>query len=154
MLGFVAYVALIGAYLIATSEESTSDPAPPFALGLALVPFMYAALAFISRHRNAPIAVLKSMGVWLVTALAFGLASIPVGLSFAFSVGGIFSLRAEEHQSYRYRFAASAIQAVAVLALFISPPLALSVAATMPFVVLAWADNYADRREQRAAEEV
>ena len=66
---------LAGLVALASDEADAPDPGPPIAFGLALIPFVFVALAFMSEHPRAPTAVLKAMGLALpigvmVSALA------------------------------------------------------------------------------------
>ena len=151
LLLMISYWALIIAF-VAGAEEDGPDPAPPFALGLALVPFVFAALAFISRRPNAPMAVLKAMGVWLLVALPFGLITVVLGLVAGYGVGGMFALRAEEVHRWRPRLAAVGISALYVLALLLfAPPLGIVTGSIIPLVALGFADQYSERKAQPRA---
>ena len=56
---------LAGFVAVARDEDARPAPAagPAIALGLALIPFVFIALAFLSEHPRAPVAVVKAMGL-------------------------------------------------------------------------------------------
>jgi hypothetical protein len=122
-----------------------------FGFGLAIVPFVFAALAFLSRHRRAPVAVLKSLGIWVAVTAVVGLLSIVLGLHFGFGIAGMFSLRADEVHTYRVRLYAVGIGLVyTVVLILIAPALGLFAAATVPFIALGFGDQFAEKRAAAA----
>jgi uncharacterized membrane protein YdfJ with MMPL/SSD domain len=127
-----------------------------FGLGLVVVPLVFIALAFLSRHRRAPIAILKSLGIWVAVAVVGGLLSIVLGLYLAFGIAGIFSLRADDPpHSYRLRmWGLTAGIAYTLLLVLIVPALGLFSAGTVPLIALGFADEFAERRAGAAEEEV
>ena len=90
LVAVVSYWSIVFAFVVTDLEgtelelDSSMTAGGPFALGLALVPFAFLALAFVSNHPRAPGAVFKAMMISIPAALAFGLFGIPVGLVAGF----------------------------------------------------------------------
>jgi len=132
-------------------DDAGESRTAAFGVGLAIVPFVFVALAFLSRHRNAPVAVLKSLGAWLVVTTSVGLIVIVLGLTVGFGVAGMLSLRADEAHSYRTRAVALVIATVYVLVLLVvAPPLGIFTAGVAPLIALGFADSYAEHRAAAA----
>jgi len=113
---------------------------------LILVPFVFIALAFLSKRERAPIATLKAMGIWVLVLLPIGLLNPVVGLTAAFGVGGIVTLRTEPIYRLSYRVWAVVITTTYVTALlFFAPPGGVFAGAVMPFPALGIADMLAVR---------
>ena len=141
----IAYGFLLFAILAAASDIPESG-GPPLALGLILVPFVFIALAFLSKRERAPIATLKAMGLWVLVLLPIGLLNPVVGLTAAFGVGGIVTLRTEPIYRLSYRVWAVVITTTYVTALlFFAPPGGVFAGAVMPFPALGIADMLAVR---------
>ena len=131
----------------AVAAESEHLDAPgaglPTAIGLGLAPFAFMALAFLSQHREAPVAVLKAMGVAI--AIAFFVSAlgrdIVSGLIAGYGAGGVVALRAEELHNWKARALAGAIGSVYVRVLmFVVPPLGIALAPFVPLTSTAIAD--------------
>lgn len=145
VLMLLSYSAILAGLADESADEINRTAA--FGFGLAAVPFVFMTLAFGSRHRRAPTAVLASLGVWLVVSLLFGLGSLALGLSLGFGVAGTFSLRRDEHHSHKVRMWALAVGFVYTLVLLaIAPALGLFAAATVPFIALGFGDQFAEAR--------
>lgn len=132
---------------------STSDEAiaagPAFALGFILVPVTCATVAFVSRHRQAPMATLKGMGAWLVVALPFSLANPIIGLSVGFTASGAVTLRSDALRPGRYRMLAMVGTAIYVVVLILILPQAAIVAgAVTPLLAIRVADLITEQRER------
>ena len=151
----IAYGFLMLAWFAIVAEDSgfaaendiSGSAGPPFALGLILVPFVFIALAFISKRERAPIATLKAMGFWLLIVLPLGLVlHLSIALAAAFGAGGVATLRRRPGYRLSYRVWAVVITAAYVtLLLFIAPPGAFLTAAVLPLPALGIADNLAVR---------
>jgi hypothetical protein len=151
LLLMISFWSLVIAF-VAGAEEDGPDPAAPFSLGIALVPFVFAALAFLSRRENAPVEVLKAMGMWLLVGLTLGLVTVVLGLVAGYGVGGMFTLRAEEVHRWRPRLAAIGLASVYVLVLLLfAPGLGIVTGSIIPFVALGFADQYSERKAAAAA---
>lgn len=147
---FFAFSALLTGLADDTAGESVRSAA--FAVGLAIVPFVFVVLAFGSRHPRAPGAVLKSLGVWAVVGLSVGWFSFGLGLVLAFGVAGMISLRVDDPGATRARLVALALVLVYVVALIVlaSPIIGLFAAGTTPLIGLGFADQYVEARERAA----
>src|SRR5688500_12307904 len=78
-----AFWSVLAGLVSVASERDDAPPAGPFiAFGLALVPFVFIVLAFLSENPRAPGAVLKAMGLSLVIG-------IPVSALAADAVTGL-----------------------------------------------------------------
>ena len=125
------------------------DPAAAFALGFALIPFVFIALAFLSAHPNAPNAAARAMGLSLlvgipVCALA---ADAVTGVVAAVGAGGICALRADEGHRTGPRVVAVLIAAAYTFILVrVAGDIALLAAPVFPFTALGLADHFSERR--------
>lgn len=134
--------------LLGLSDDSTAaDRTAAIGLGLAIVPFVFVSLAFGSRHRRAPAAVLGSMGVWMAVSLTFGLVSLALGISIGFGAAGIIGLRRDEPHSVVARlWGLLAGLAYTMVLTLLSPALGLFAAGTVPLIALGFADRIAETR--------
>lgn len=145
---FMLYGAVEGAVLY-----ETSAPGPPFAFGLALVPFAFVALAFISGHPAAGGAVVVAL--LLAVPIALPLAAISrdvvTGVAAGYGAGGVVALRREYYQSRRARIVAVVLTTVYVfITLRVDAATGVTAACLLPFVALGIADLAGDwRRAQR-----
>jgi hypothetical protein len=147
--------AILAGVVSATLDEPGSPPAGPFiAFGLALIPFAFIALAFLSQHPRAPGAVLRAMGVSLVVGIPVSAlaADAVTGLVAGAAAGGAAALRREQHHSLKAR--AVAVLTVTVymfLTVRILPEAALLAAPILPFTAIGLADHVDDRKLERAS---
>ncbi len=151
-----AYWSLLAGLVSAASEDRAGAPAagPFIAFGLALVPFVFVALAFLSEHPKAPMAVVKAMTLSLligipVSALA---ADAVTGFVAGVGAGGILALRTDLVHRWKARALAIVVVAlwtfvtvrtVSVAAVLLAPAL--------PFTSLGVADHLAEIRAERAS---
>jgi hypothetical protein len=151
----VSYWSIILAFVLATEDAAESPEvgaAAPFALGLLLIPFVFLVLAFASRHRRAPIAALKAVGLMVLLTLPTAVFLPAGGLLLGFAAGGILALRAEQWQRYSTRWIAVAVAVVYTLGVsVIAPPLGVFAGSVIPFVTLGVADHISDQRHRFAA---
>ena len=150
-----AYWGIVTGLVAATSERPDAPaPGPPIALGLALLPFVFIALAFASQHPRAPTGVLKAMGLSLVIGIpATAIAPDAIsGLMAGIGAGGVAALRPEPGQTWRPRAAAVAAVTLYVFVMVrLLPEITLLLAPTLPFTSLGVADHLAEiRRTDRA----
>jgi hypothetical protein len=150
-----AHWALLAGLVAVTSDDASApQPAPFIAFGLALVPFVFLVLAFLSEHPRAPAAVLKAMVLFLlvgipVSALA---ADAVTGLVAAVGAGGVVALRADEGSSVRARaLAVFAVTVYVFVLLRTVGDLALLLAPALPFASIGVADHLSERRAERRA---
>lgn len=118
------------------------------AFGLALVPFVLLALAFLSEHPAAPVATVKAMGLaLLVGAVVTAITRDAVtGIVAGVGAGGIVALRAEPAQSSRAR--AVAVVVVAIYAFVLAHTagaVVLLAAPVLPFTAIGIADHLSER---------
>lgn len=151
-----AYWGIVAGLVSSSSDRPDAPPAgPAIALGLALLPFVFIALAFLSEHPRAPGAVLKAMGLSLLVGIPVSaLAPDAVtGLVAGIGAGGVAALRAEGERAWKAR--ALAVLAVAVYVFVmvrVVPDVTLLLAPTLPFTCLGVADHLVERRKEQAAE--
>lgn len=157
----IATLVLVPAYwsilagLVSGGSDASIDapnPAAALALGLALIPFVFIALAFLSEHPRAPGAVLKAMGLSLlvgtvVSALAAdGVTGIVAGVG----AGGIVALRSDEPHNWRARAIAVMLATVYTFVLVRTlGTAALLPAPVFPFTGIGVADHLSERRWSR-----
>lgn len=142
----VSYSSLLVA-IVATQSDTPEAAGPTFALGFALVPVVFVSLAFLSGRRNAPTAVLKAAGVWLLVALPLGLFNPVFGLCAGFGIGGVLTLK--EHDTDRWQIRTIAVLLSALYALgmlWVIPAIGLLSGGLLPFACLGLADYYTEHR--------
>lgn len=115
------------------------------AIGLAVVPFVFIALGFLSRNPAAPKRVLQAMGLLLVAGLSIGLLDPLLGASVGFCLGGALVLnRPQIPRLMFWRYGAVAFTAVYTVVLFVvALPAGVFTGAVLPLVMLGFADEYA-----------
>jgi hypothetical protein len=136
------------------APEGAPDPTAAFALGFALVPFVMIVLAFGSGQRNAPLAVLKAMGMALLVAvLVSPLAGDAVtGIVAAVGAGGMLALRRDPPQTRKARVIGVVVAAAYTFALVHTVgAIALLPAPIFPLTALGLADVLMERRAEGAA---
>jgi hypothetical protein len=149
-----AYWSMLLGLVVAASKDSSLDinPGAAIALGLALIPFVFVVLAFLSEHPRASGAVIKAMGLALlvgipVSALA---ADAVTGIVAGVGAGGTVALRTELTYSLKARavavLLASAYTFVLVRA---AGPVALLPAPILPFTSIGIADHLSERKAER-----
>jgi len=144
---------LAGLVSVATPGSGGPDPAAALALGLALMPFVFIVLAFMSGHPHAPGAVVRAMTMaFLVGVPVSVLAGDAVtGIVAAVGAGGMFALRMEPEHSLRARAAAVAFAVVYTFVLArTASALALLPAPVFPLTAIGVADHLVERRREVA----
>ena len=147
---------MAGLVAMATDDADVSDPginAPAaVAFGLAVIPFVFIVLAFMSEHPRPPGAVLRAMG-WslLVGVLVTGLVGEPVtGIVAGVGAGGIAAMRMEDDHSTRSRVLAVLVASVYTLVLVqLAGGIALLPAPIFPFTAIGVADHLSERRREQ-----
>lgn len=148
--GFWALLA--GLVAIADRETDGPNPAAALALGLAVIPFVFLVLAFVSRHPRPSGAVLRAMGLTLavgipVSALA---GDAVTGTVAGVGAGGICALRPEPDHGWRPRACAVAVAAVYSFVLArLTGAFVLLPAPIFPLTALGLADHWVDWRRER-----
>jgi hypothetical protein len=146
LIATISYWAVILSFS-ALEEAGAAVGGGAFALGLALVPFAFSALGFISGNRRAPMAVLSAMFLFLLVGTPVFIFSRVLGLVIGFGAGAVVTLRREQHHRLRTRSLAVALSAVLILLLaLLFPPLAITIAPAAPFTAVGLANRYDDRK--------
>jgi hypothetical protein len=135
------------------ASDAVAEPNTGVALlvGLAVVPFVFMALAFLSEHPRAPGAVLRAMGLTLlvgipVWALADGVTGIVAGVG----AGGVVALRMDEPQNRRYRVLAVVFASLYTLVMIqLAGAIVLLPAPVFPLTAIGVADHLAERHAAR-----
>ncbi len=162
----VATVLLVPAYwalLAGLVAEATDDPkarvgepntAAAFALGLAIITFVFVVLAFMSGHPKAPGAVVKAMALsLLVGAPVSALAGDAVtGIIAGVGAGAIVALRMDVDHNWRARAIAVTIASLYMFALVrTAGAMALLAAPVLPLTGIGVADHLAERHAAAAS---
>jgi hypothetical protein len=151
--------ALLMAWVSDVGDESATDAAKApngavaLAVGLAVVPFVFVVLAFLSEQPRAPAAVLKAMGLTLLVGIpVWAFADAVTGIVAGVGAGGIVALRMDEPQSRRYRVLAVVFASVYTLVmLLVAGPIVLLPAPVFPLTAIGIADHLSERAAERAA---
>jgi hypothetical protein len=150
-----AYVFLMIGVVAAVSHKRSAPAAGPYvALGLALIPFVFVVLAFVSQHPRAPGAVVRAMGLTLLVGV-FMSAAVPdavTGFVAGIGAGGVVALRSELTHTWRSRATAVLLAAVWVaITVRVVPEAALLLAPVLPFTSIGVADHLRERKAEQAA---
>jgi hypothetical protein len=148
------------AALVALAVDGGGAPGGPgapdvgaaLAFGLAMVPFVFVALAWLSEHPRPPGAVLRAMGLALVVGIPVSAlaADAVTGLVAGVGAGGIVALRADPPARLRYRVVAVVLAAGYTFVLArTAAVLALLPAPVFPFTAIGVADHVAELSERR-----
>lgn len=150
-----AYWSLLVGLVAGASSDADAPAAAPFvAFGLALIPFVFVALAFLSEHPRAAAAVVKAMLLTLavgvpVSALA---ADGVTGLVAGIGAGGVVALRGDEGETWKARALAVAVTAAYVfVTVRIAGDVVLIVAPALPLSAIGVADHLSEGRKERQA---
>ena len=146
-----AYWSILAAVVAAATDGD--DPVPgtgaSLALGLALIPFVFVVLAFVSEHPHAPGAVWRAMVLCLVVgAIVSALAADAVtGIVAGVGAGGTVALRADPGHTWRARALGVVVAVVYTFVLVrMASALALLPAPIFPFTAIGVADHFSERR--------
>jgi hypothetical protein len=156
----VAFWALLAGLVAAAAGDSSGSDAEPnaalgLAVGLAVIPFVFVALAFLSEHPRAPGAVVRAMGWSLLVGIPVSaLAGDAVtGVVAGVGAGGIQALRMDEPQNWRARaWAVVAAAAYTFMLARVAGGLVLLPAPIFPLTAIGVADHLSERRAEQAAE--
>jgi hypothetical protein len=154
----IATLALVPAYwtllagMVSEATGGSGEVAPPgapyIAFGLAVIPFVFVALAFFSEHPRWPGAVIRAMGLSLlvgipVSALA---ADVVTGFVAGIGAGGIAALRMDLQHTWKSRaLAILVVTAFTYVALRTIGAAAIVLAPILPFTSLGVADHLTER---------
>jgi hypothetical protein len=138
----------------AAETEAAPNVAIALAVGLAVVPFVFVALAFLSEHPRAPGAVLRAMGWSLLVGIPVSaLAGDAVtGIVAGVGAGGIQALRMDEPQNWRARALGVLVASAYTFVLArVAGGLVLLPAPIFPLTAIGIADHLSERRAEQAA---
>ncbi len=121
------------------------------AIGLAIAPFVFIALGFISRNPAAPKRVLQAMGLLLLAGLSIGLLDPLLGAATGFCLGGALVLnRADIPRLMFWRIGAVGFTTLYMLVLLVvAAPAGVFTGAVLPLMMIGFADEYAAWSETR-----
>jgi hypothetical protein len=148
------YWALLAAMVSSTTPGAAGpDPAAALAFGLAVIPFVFIVLAFMSEHPRAAGAVVRALVMAVLVGLPVSaLAGDAVtGIVAGVGTGGMFALRMEPEYSMRARAVGVAAAVVYTFLLVrMASGLALLPAPVFPLTAIGLADHLFERRHQVA----
>lgn len=150
-----AYWSLVaGIVAIASDRESAPEAGPLIAFGLAVVPFVFVALAFLSEHPRAPGAVVRAMGLTLLVGIPVSAVApdAVTGVVAGVGAGAIVALRADAEHTWQARaIAVLVVAAWAFVTVRVVPEAALLLAPALPFTSIGVADHLSERAREREA---
>jgi hypothetical protein len=149
-----AYWSIVAGMVAGASEAADApDALPLIAFGLAVIPFVFVALAFLSEHPRAPGASVKAMIVSLLVGIPVSaLAQDAVtGLIAGAGAGGVVALRMDLVHTTKARvIAVVAVTLYCFILLRTVSEVALLIGPALPFTALGIADHVAERRAERS----
>lgn len=142
---------LAGVVAVSSDDPQAPAPGPLIAFGLALVPFVFVVLAFLSEHPRAPGAVVRAMALSLLVGIPISAIAPDAVTGFVAGIGagGIAALRADPVHSWRARAAAVSGVTLFVFLLVMVSDVALLLAPALPFTSIGVADHLVERRGER-----
>jgi len=148
-----AFWAIVIGLVAGGSDDRNAPAAAPFvAFGLAVVPFVFLALAFLSEHPRAPGATVRAMGLCLLVGVpVLAVAGDAVTADIAgLSAGGAVALRRELVHGVRSRvLAVICATAYAFVMVRVAPEATIIVAPVLPLTAIGLADHLRERRLER-----
>jgi hypothetical protein len=144
LLMMVSYFTYAAAFVDEGGDTDAVDGSLAF-IGLAIAPFVFVALGFISRNVNAPKRVLQAMGLLIAVGLAIGLIDPLLGAATGFCVGGALVLnRPDVERLMIWRMSAVMFTALYMLVLLLlAPPAGVFTGGLLPLMMIGFADEYA-----------
>jgi hypothetical protein len=143
---------LAGLVAAASDDPDAPNPAAALAFGLALIPFVFIVLAFMSEHPAAAGAVLRAMGLALLVGIPVSaLAGDAVtGIVAGVGAGGVAALRRDHDETVRARALAVVFATVYTFVLVrVAGGLVLLPAPIFPFTGIGIADHLSERNRER-----
>ena len=142
---------LAGVVAVSSEDPRAPSAGPLIAFGLALVPFVFVVLAFLSEHPRAPGAVVRAMVLSLLVGIPVSAVApdAVTGFVAGLGAGGIAALRADPVHSCKARAAAVAVVTLFVFLLVMVSDVALLLAPALPFTSIGVADQIVERRRER-----
>lgn len=144
----VSFAGILGAF-VASGLDDGPNPGPPLALGMAILPMVFAAAAYLTLNPRAATAVLKSVGLFFLLAIPVSaLAQDAVsGLVAGFGAGAVISVDRLPVHTWQSRAMAVAGSTLYIFVLVrLIPPLGIASAPLLPFTMVATADYIRERR--------
>lgn len=146
---------LAGLVALAADDEGSTSGAPnaaaALALGLAVVPFVFVVLAFMSGQPRAPGAVLRAMGLSLLVGIPVSaLAGDAVtGIVAGVGAGGVVALRMDGPHNWRARALGVLVAALYTFVLVrVAGAIVLLPAPVFPLTAIGFADHMSERRAE------
>ncbi|HEY9555490.1 MAG TPA: hypothetical protein VIR58_02080 [Acidimicrobiales bacterium] len=150
-----AFWAILAGWVAAADEGTAgAQPAAAIAFGVAVLPFVFIAGAFLSQHPNAPGAAARAMGLALLVGIpVLAVAGDGVtGLVAGVGAGGTVAMRRDEGESLKARvWAVAFASAYAFVLVRIAGGIALLSAPVFPLTAIGLADHLSVRRAERDA---
>ena len=143
---------VIGLVASGSDDRNAPEAAPFIAFGLALIPFVFVALAFLSEHPRAANAIVRAMLLSILVggpALAL-LGDAVTGLVAACGAGGVAALRMDLPHTTRSRAVAVLLAtAYAFVMVRLAPQPTIVIAPVLPFTSIGIVDHLRERRLTR-----
>jgi hypothetical protein len=141
MLSYFSY----GAAFVDEDGDADAIRLEPAFIGLAIAPFVFIALGFLSHNPRAPRRVLMAMGLLLAVGLSVGLVDPLLGAAVGFALGGALVLNPPDVERVMFwRFGAVVFTAVYVFVLLlVAGPAGIFTGAVVPLMMIGFADEYA-----------
>jgi hypothetical protein len=143
---------LLGIVAAASDDPDAPNPAAALAFGLALIPFVFVVLAFMSEHPRPAGAVLRAMGLSLLVGIPVSaLAGDAVtGIVAGLGAGGVAALRMDVDHTVRARVLAVVVATAYTFVLVrVAGGLVLLPAPIFPFTAIGIADHLSERSRER-----
>ena len=146
-----AYWSILAGLVAAASDgpDPVANPAAYLAFGLAVIPFVFVVLAFVSEHPRAPAAVWRALVLAVVVGAAVSALAVDAvtGIVAGVGAGGVVTLRADADHNWRARALAVVFAVVYTYVLVrMASSLALLPAPIFPFTAIGVADHLSERR--------
>ena len=143
---------LAGLVAAASDDPDAPNSAAALAFGLALIPFVFIVLAFMSEHPAPTGAVVRAMGLSLLVGIPVSaLAGDAVtGIVAGVGAGGVAALRRDSDETVRARVLAVVFAVVYTFVLArVAGGLVLLPAPIFPFTAIGIADHLSERNQVR-----
>ena len=129
----------------ARPEETGTIDGGLVAVALAVAPFVFIVLAFVSKNPTAPRKVLQAMGLLLGFGLAVGLLSPVLGAATGLGAGAVLCLSPPDVPNVlKWRLAATALMVVYTFGLLVTiTPSGVFSGGLLPLMMVGFADEYA-----------
>lgn len=146
-----SYFAYAAAFIPPDGVEAPYMDAGLVAIALALAPFVFVVIGFVSRNPTAAKHTLRAMGLLLALGLAVGLIAPVLGAAAGFGVGTALVLnRPEADNVVRNRMIGVAMAvSYTLLLLVIAPAAGILTGALLPPIMVGFADEYTAWRAAR-----